>query len=205
MVNHFELQGDGVTTYGGRLRADGVPTSAIKGEPEGDAPSNDITTVSLTYADRDLAGGRLTAHLFHNDYEGVFGGGTFATFQDASLAAVGTLFDQSANHSEKRGFKLAYDRDVVSVPGFRFVAGLDGIRDETYQSLAQTGRLWVPETTFESLSPFLQTHQSLFDSRVNLAAGVRYEEANSTSATTRRSLTTVPGLWTAVATSTRHS
>lgn len=177
MVNHFELEGDGdyVTVAGSR--AHGIPTSAVRGEAEGIAPSNEVTTVSLTYSDRDLFGGLLTGQLYYNDYEGVFGGGTFSTFQDAAIAPVGTLFDQSANNSEKQGFKLAYDREVVAVPGFRFVAGLDGIRDQTYQSLVQTDRLWVPETTFESLAPFLQLHQAAFDDRLNLAAGVRYEDA----------------------------
>lgn len=177
MVNHFELEGDGdyVTVPGSR--ADGIPTSAIRGKAEGEPPMNDVTTVSLTYADQDLSGGRLTGQLFWNDYEGVFGGGTFATFQDVTIAPAGTLFDQSANNSEKRGFKLAYERTLAALPGFRYVAGLDGIRDETYQSLVQTDRLWVPETTFESLAPFVQLHQSLGDARVNLAAGVRYEDA----------------------------
>lgn len=177
MVNHFELEGDGdyITIAGSR--ADGVPTSVARGQPEGDTPMNDVTTVSLTYADEALFGGRLTGQFFWNDYEGVFGGGTFSTFQDASIAPIGTLFDQSANNSEKRGFKLAYERELTALPGFRYMAGLDGIRDETYQSLVQTGRLWVPVTTFESIAPFVQLHQSLWDARVHLAAGVRYEDA----------------------------
>ncbi|HWJ05547.1 MAG TPA: TonB-dependent receptor [Steroidobacteraceae bacterium] len=177
MANHFELEGDGdyVTIAGSR--ADGIPTSAVRGTPEGDTPMNEVTTVSLTYTDTDLFGGRLSGQLYYNDYEGVFGGGTFVNFQDASIAPVGTLFDQSANNSEKRGFKLAYDRGVERLDGFRYVLGLDGIRDETYQALVQTDRLWVPETAFESLAPFAQLHQALWDDRVNLAAGVRYEDA----------------------------
>jgi iron complex outermembrane receptor protein len=177
MANHFELEGDGdyVTVAGSR--ADGVPTSAVRGTPEGETPMNDVTTVSLTYTDTDLFGGRLTGQLFYNDYEGVFGGGAFPTFQDATIAPVGTLFDQSANNSEKQGFKFAYDRAVERLPGFRYMVGLDGIRDETYQDLVQTDRLWVPETTFESVAPFVQLHQALWDDRVNLAAGVRHEDA----------------------------
>ena len=177
MVNRFSLEGDGdyVTVPGSR--SDGVPTSAVRGRAEGDAPMNDVTTASLTYVDPAVLGGRLTGQLFWNDYEGVFGGGTFGTFQDAAIAPVGTLFDQSANNSEKRGFKFAYDRELVRVPGLRYVAGLDGIRDETFQSLVQTDRRWVPETTFESLAPFVQLHQALFDARVNVAAGLRHEDA----------------------------
>lgn len=177
MINRFELEGDGdyVTVAGSR--ADGIPTSAAKGSTPGEAPYNDVTTLSLTYTDTALLGGRLTAQAFYNDYEGVFGGGTFAVFQDPAIATPGTLFDQSANNSEKLGFKLAYDRAVAAVPGLRFVAGLDGIRDETYQELVLTDRLWVPETTFESLAPFLQLHQSLFGERLNLAAGLRREDA----------------------------
>lgn len=177
MLNRFELEGNGdyVTVAGSR--AQGIPTTAVKGTAAGEPPMNEVTTVSLTYSDHDLFGGRLTGQLFYNDYKGVFGGGTFGTFQDATIAPVGTLFDQSANNSRKRGFKAAYERKVERVPGFRYLLGLDGIRDRTDQSLVQTDRLWVPETTFESVAPFVQLHQGLWDERLNLAGGVRYENA----------------------------
>ena len=55
--------------------------------------------------------------------------------------------------------------------------GLDGLRDKTYQELVLTNRVWVPKTTYKSISPFLQAHQALWDDRIHLSAGVRQENA----------------------------
>jgi iron complex outermembrane receptor protein len=177
MANHFVLEGDNdyVTVNGSR--ALGRPTSAVRGRAPGEATSNEITSIAATYRDRDLLGGTLTATGFAHDYAGVFGGGSFSTFQDPAIAPVGTLFDQSANNSEKQGFKIDYAREFEALPGFRALVGVDGLKDKTYQELVLTGRNWVPETTYKSLSPFLQMHQSLADGRVHLSGGVRQENA----------------------------
>ena len=177
MANHFELEGDNdyVTVNGSR--AAGLTTTSIRGATQGEATSNEVTSISATYRDRDLLGGTLTVQAFAHDYAGVFGGGSFASFQDPAIAPVGTLFDQSANNSEKQGFKVDYERTFDALPGFRALVGLDGLRDKTYQELVLTGRNWVPETTYKSLSPFVQLHQSLAEGRVHLSAGVRQENA----------------------------
>lgn len=176
-VNRFDLEGDGdyVTVAGDR--ATGVPTTAVRGAAPGEQPSNAVTSAALTYTDRDLFGGVLRAQVFAHDYQGVFGGGSFPDFQDPRIAPVGTLFDQSANNSEKLGFKIDWQGQVPGLAGLKALVGLDGLRDRTYQELILTGRNWVPETAYESLSPFLQLNQSVLAGRLSLSAGVRRESA----------------------------
>lgn len=177
MANHFELQGDGDYVVVSGNRATGLPTSGWRGAQPGEPPRNKVSSVAVTYRDRELLGGTFSAQAYAHDYSGTFGGGREGTFQDPRIAPVGTLFDQSENNSEKLGFKLDYERAVEAVPGLKFLVGLDGIRDKTYQALIVTDRNWVPETTYESLAPFLQLRQALFDDRVHLSAGVRQENA----------------------------
>ncbi|MGZ9099079.1 MAG: TonB-dependent receptor, partial [Brevundimonas sp.] len=176
-INRFDLEGDGdyVTVAGNR--ATGLPTSAVRGQAPGEQPSNAVTSAALSFTDRALFGGVFRAQVFAHDYQGVFGGGTFADFQDPAIAPVGTLFDQSANNSEKLGFKVDWQGDVAGVTGLKALIGVDGLRDSTYQELILTGRNWVPETTYESLSPFLQLSQALLSDRLTLSAGVRHESA----------------------------
>ncbi|MBP8247264.1 MAG: TonB-dependent receptor [Phenylobacterium sp.] len=177
MVNHFALEGgdDYVLVVGNR--ATGLPASARPGVQPGLPTTNEVTSGAITYKDRDLFGGVLTAQGFAHDYHGVFGGSITGTFQDVRIAPVNTLFDQSANNSEKQGFKLDYERGFEALPGLKVLVGLDGLRDKTYQELVLTNRVWVPETTYKSLSPFLQAHQALWSDRIHLSAGVRQENA----------------------------
>lgn len=175
MVNSFNLEGhnDYVALAGDRTA--GIPTTAIEGSEPGDAAENDVLTASLTYTHDDLAGGNLTVQLFRRDFEAVYGGGTFGVFQDASIAPIGTLFDQSANNSNKTGLKLTWVREDFVHDGLTFAAGLDILKDETYQELIQTGRNWVPQTEFVSYGPFIQLEQALMDDRLLVSGGVRYE------------------------------
>ncbi|WP_428410097.1 TonB-dependent receptor [Hyphococcus sp.] len=177
MAQRFELEGDGDYVQVAGSRADNLPSTSIPGDPEGVIPTNEVKTVSLTYTDGDLFGGVLTAQVYYQDFESVFGGGVFGTFQDPAIDPTLTLFDQSSNNSEKKGARFSYEREVAAIPGFRFTAGFDALQDETYQELIATGRNWVPETKFTSLAPFLQLNQSLFDGRVHLSGGVRQEFA----------------------------
>ncbi|MEZ5996157.1 MAG: TonB-dependent receptor [Hyphomonadaceae bacterium] len=178
MAQHFELEGDGDYVLVPGSRAAGVPASAARGTTPGEFPTNEITTVSLTYEDSALFGGLFNGQLYYQDFSSVFGGGVFPTFQDPAIDPTLTLFDQSANNSTKLGFRLSYERQVQALPGFRVIAGLDGIQDETFQELILTGRNWVPETTFQSIAPFVQLHQSLLNDRLHLSGGVRRENAN---------------------------
>jgi iron complex outermembrane receptor protein len=63
-------------------------------------------------------------------------------------------------------------RNVAQGP-FDVTAGLDYLRDTTYQELAQTGRNWVPETTFNNWAPFVQTR--FVHDALTISGGVRYE------------------------------
>lgn len=177
MANHFELQGDGDYIVVNGNRATGLPTSGWRGAQPGEPPRNKVSSVAASYRDRELLGGAFQAQVYAHDYQGTFGGGREGTFQDPRIAPAGTLFDQSENNSEKLGFKLDYERGIEALPGFKFLVGLDGIKDKTYQALILTGRNWVPETTYESLAPFLQLRQALLEDRVHLSAGVRQENA----------------------------
>ncbi|MFM7348680.1 MAG: TonB-dependent receptor domain-containing protein [Erythrobacter sp.] len=53
--------------------------------------------------------------------------------------------------------------------------GTDLLNDHTVQVLAQTGRAWVPPTDYRSIAPFAQGNLALWDGKVRLAGGVRWE------------------------------
>ncbi|KCZ96018.1 TonB dependent receptor [Hyphomonas hirschiana VP5] len=177
MAQRFELEGDGDYVLVNGSRATDTPTTTIRGDQPGVIPTNTVLTTSLTYTDEDLLGGTLTSQAFYQDFESVFGGGSFATFQDPAIAPVGTLFDQSSNNSEKMGVRISYERTLDAVPGLNVRGGLDALNDQTYQELIVTGRNWVPETEFTSFAPFLQLNQALFGERVYISGGLRHEMA----------------------------
>ncbi|WP_114105053.1 TonB-dependent receptor [Hyphomonas sp. CACIAM 19H1] len=177
MAQHFELEGDGDYVLVNGSRATNTPTTTVRGQQEGIIPTNKVLTSSLTYTDQDVLGGTLTGQLFYQDFEAIYGGGSFASFQDPRIAPVGTLFDQSANNSEKKGLRVSYEREMDAVPGLRVMGGLDVLNDKTYQELVLTDRNWVPETEFTSYAPFLQLNQALWGERIHLSAGLRHEIA----------------------------
>jgi iron complex outermembrane receptor protein len=175
VANRFELKGDGdyLVLVGDRVR--GVPTTSIRGDQPGIPAANRVETVSLSLTDTDLAGGNLSAQVFFNRSRDTFGGDRSATFQDASLAPTGTLFDQSSNRSRKLGARISYERAVPWIEGLTSTVGVDTMRDRTAQLLIQTDRVWVPPTEFRSAAPFVQGNLALFDDKVRLAGGLRYE------------------------------
>ncbi|QIK95635.1 TonB-dependent receptor [Sphingomonas sp. HDW15A] len=175
VANRFSLEGNGnYLTVSGNRNTD-TPATTVKGDILGDAPSNRAELLSLSFTEEALAGGALTAQLFFSRTRDIFGGGTFATFQDPAIDPSGKLFDQSVNKSRKIGGKLTYERFVPGLEALTMTAGLDALSDRTAQTLAQTGREWVPETTFRSIAPFLQGNLKLIDGRLRLVGGLRYE------------------------------
>lgn len=170
VANRFELKGRG--RY---VAVPGFPTTSERGDPDGVAPSNRAELLSASLTQSDLWGGDLTAQLFFSRTRDIFGGSKAATFQDASIAPNGTLFDQSVNNSRKLGAKLGYERPVPGLDALTLTAGLDLLRDRTAQTLLATGRTWVPETSFSSVAPFVQANLKLLDGMVRLAGGARYE------------------------------
>ena len=173
--NYFELEGDGdYRVVAGDMLA-GIPATSESGQGEGDPTYNEAVNLSVAYSHDNLFGGELSLQGFYYDFYALYGGGTFPAFQDPAIAPAGTLFDQSALASEKYGTKLTYVRDNTLWQGLQLVAGIDYLRDKTYQELAQTGRLWVPEMIYKGWAPFVQLEQRLVDDRLRLSFGGRFE------------------------------
>lgn len=174
MINDFQLKGDGNwVSVPGDIDA-GVPTMSEPGEVEGIPPTNDVNTISLDYRAENFLTHSVHAQLFRQDFAATYGGGYYATFQDPAYGP--DLFDQSQNQSDKLGFKLTLARsDLAGLP-LHIVWGLDALRDETQQVLAQTGRAWVPPTRFENTAPFAQLEYTGIP-RLVVTAGVRRENS----------------------------
>lgn len=180
--SRFELKGDGdyVTVTGTALaptdgnRAARLPTTAYRGVVPGAPAANRVESLSASLTS-DVYGGALNAQVFFNRSRDTFGGDISATFQDARIAPLGTLFDQSSNRSRKLGARASYERAVPGIEGLTATAGLDALTDTTAQLLTATGRAWVPPTKFNSVAPFVQGNYALLDGKLRLAGGVRFE------------------------------
>ncbi|MGF1910945.1 TonB-dependent receptor [Vibrio kasasachensis] len=164
-LNYLTVSGD---------RDNGVPTSSIKGTPEGKAPFNEVQTVSLVYTDRDLSGMTLNVQTFFQDFTGRYGATQSGSFQDPGTPE--TIYDQSQNESQKIGAKFSISEDNLFDDTLKVTAGLDVLRDTTSQKLILTGRTYVPETTYDNYAPFLQLEFSPVE-QLTLQAGARYENA----------------------------
>ncbi|MFV0624290.1 TonB-dependent receptor [Sphingomonas sp. ac-8] len=175
IANRFKLNGNNHYVPVDGSRTLGIPATSRRGETLGQPSTGIAEMVSVSLTDGDLAGGAFTLQGFYNRTSDTFAGGTHATFQDARIAPVGTLFDQSRNVSRKLGGKVSYERAVPGLEALTLTAGFDALIDRTKQDLVQTGRIWVPQTDFRSLAPFGQANLKLFDGVVRLAGGVRYE------------------------------
>lgn len=176
MINRFDLEMDADFINVDGDRAAGIPTTAAPGSEPGDPAANEVTTVTVNYANTELFGGRFTGQVYIQDFAGTYGGGTFGIFQDPAFAPVGTLFDQSQNNSEKFGLRLtqAY-RGIFDTP-LNLIFGIDFLADETRQTLIQTGRNWVPETSFNNTAPFFQLDFEATD-WLSFTGGARFEIA----------------------------
>lgn len=172
-ATRFNLEGNGDWVQVAGNRATGLPTSSRRGDIQGEAASNRVETVNLTLTDTDLGGGNLVFQAFFNRSRDIFGGDISATFQDASIAPIGTLFDQSANRSRKLGARVSYERQFFDA--LNLTLGFDSMWDKTQQEMIATARYWVPPTTFRTLAPFGQANLKLFDGAVRVAGGARWE------------------------------
>jgi len=177
ILSRFKLAGDGDYLAMIGARATNTPSSSIRGKPPG-VPARGLTeSAAIAYTDDDLAGGHLVTQAFYNGTRDTFGSdpSPIATFQDARIAPVGTLFDQSENRSRKLGAKLSYERAFPGWEALTATAGLDILYDRTEQALIATDRVWVPPTDFRSIAPFVQANLALVGGKVRLAGGVRNE------------------------------
>lgn len=177
MGQRFLLQGDGDLIAVAGDRATGLPSTGAAGVVQGEAPENLAESLALTLTADDLAGGALRVRGFWNRTADIYGGGTFADFQDPAISPLGTLFDQSQNVSRKWGVNASWERGFGPL---NLVAGVDLLNDHTVQVLAQTGRAWVPPTDYRSIAPFAQGNLALWDGKLRLAGGVRWENVEIT-------------------------
>ena len=177
MASRFELRGNGNYVAVEGNRRTGLPTSARRGDPPGRSAASRTESVALSLTDPALADGNFASQIFWNRTRDTFGAeiAPIATFQDARIAPVGTLIDQSQNRSRKYGGRISYERAVPGVEALTAIVGFDALWDRTEQRLILTDRVWVPPTDFRSLAPFGQVNLALFDKVLRLAGGVRWE------------------------------
>ena len=177
IASRFELEGDGDYAPVAGDKLGGLPTSAEPGLPPGVPATNRTESVALSLTDTDLGGGNFVSQIYWNRSRDTFGGepNPIASFQDPTIAPVGTLFDQSQNRSRKIGGKLSYERAVPGFEALTLIAGFDALWDTTEQRLIATDRTWVPPSDFRSFAPFGQANLKLADGLVRLAGGARYE------------------------------
>ncbi|HBS83391.1 TonB-dependent receptor [Vreelandella alkaliphila] len=175
-LNHYNIEGHNNYVSVTGDRANGVVTTSERGTPEGDAPYNRVWTTGLSYDHYDLAGMRLSAQMFYQDYEALFGATNSATFQDPAIAPVGSFYDQSMASTSKFGTKVSLTKDDLLNDRLSLTGGFDTLFDETEQYLYQSDRTYVPPTEYTDLSPFIQAEFRPVDSLL-LSAGARYEYA----------------------------
>lgn len=177
IASRFKMadEGDYVAVAGNRQT--GIPTSATRGTPPGTPSASRTESVALSYTDTGLWGGNLVSQVFWNRTHDTFGAELVPndTFQDVRIAPFGTLIDQSENRSRKIGGKISYERAIPGLEALTTTLGFDVLTDRTEQRLILTNRTWVPPTDYRSLAPFAQANLALFDKRLRLAGGVRYE------------------------------
>jgi iron complex outermembrane receptor protein len=171
--NSYQLEGDGNYRLQPGDRARGLTTTSVRGAPVGNPIKNEVETGNLMLLVPELGGGSLSAQVFTQKFASSFGAGIFAAFQDASIAPVGTLVDQSEITADKTGIKAAYTRSDFLTAGLSLTLGLDVLHDTTNQRLAATGRLFVPNLELRNTAPFVQFEYEL--GRFTATAGLRSE------------------------------
>jgi iron complex outermembrane receptor protein len=176
-MNHYRIKSKMNYTAVPGNRGLGIPTTSIEATPPGTAPWNDVWTTSATYNHYDIAGMELSAMVFHQKFEGLFGADNSATFQDPRIAPNGTLYDQSRAVSAKTGSKVSLTNEDLFNKRLKVTAGFDTLFDEGKQDLYGTGRTYVPNSDYRNLSLFAQGEFKLHD-RLTLHGGVRREYAD---------------------------
>ena len=171
-ANRYQLESnDDYATVNGNI-ATGQLATSVRGDQEGEGARNRSTSLSLDYTDKSLGGGYFQAQLYWVDFEGLYGGSDWGDFWGDGRDLH--WFDQSQNTSEKVGGKFTWSRGNLFDQNLRVTLGLDIASDKTRQELVVSSLDWVPETTYESWSPFVQAEWWVIDN-VMLTGGVRHE------------------------------
>ncbi len=155
----------------------GIPSTSAEGTPPGKPACNDVWTSSLSYSHSNLAGMELSAMVFNQEFEGLFGADNSATFQDVTIAPRGALFDQSRAVASKYGSKVGLTKSSLLDGRLKLTLGFDTLVDEGKQDMYLTGRTFVPESKYRNVSLFTQGEYKLFE-QLTLHAGVRKENAD---------------------------
>ncbi|WP_019529225.1 TonB-dependent receptor [Dasania marina] len=173
-ANRYKISGNNDWTSVPGNVAEGIATTAIEQDMQGDAPSNEVTLFSLNYSNDDILGHQLRVQAFNQDFSGTYGGGVFSSFQDPAYGS--DIFDQSQNNSEKYGLKITAIKDQVAGLPLNLVYGIDFFSDSTYQQLVQTSRKWVPDTEYQNYAPYLQMEFTGIE-QLTVTAGIRHEKS----------------------------
>ena len=176
-INRYKIKSKANYTGVAGNRQLGIPSTSIEGTPPGTPAWNDVWTSSITYNHYDLAGMELSAMVFNQEFEGLFGADNSATFQDVAIAPRGTLFDQSRSVASKFGSKVGLTKSDLLNGRLKVTAGFDTLIDEGKQDMYGTGRTFVPESKYRNLSLFTQGEYKLLDN-LTLHGGVRKEDAD---------------------------
>lgn len=176
MVNRYEVENKNNWISVPGDASEGIPSSAVKGDINGEGASNKVTALSLNYTNDDFFTQKLRVQLFSQDFAGTYGAEAvpLATFQDPAYGP--NLIDQSQNNSEKLGAKITLVKNQLGNLPVNLVYGVDLIQDETWQQLIQTGRAWVPPSEYKNTAPYLQGEFTGID-KLTLTTGVRYEKS----------------------------
>lgn len=156
MFNQFTAHGfeDWVDVPGDRARE--LPASSKPGRLDYQPLYNRSRSASLSWSHADLAQGQAQLQLFAQRFAARYSGGVIATFQDAAIAPLNTLVDQSQIEARKWGLRASWVRQDLWTPGLELTLGLDVLDDVSQQDLTLTGRAWVPPLKFRSTAPFAQ-------------------------------------------------
>lgn len=175
----FKLKGKNNYHYVAGSRALGIPDTAEPGpqlvggidvlRPD----FNDFKQAALSYSNKDLFGGTLSATAYIARQAMRFPGDNGADRQDPLIAPIGTLVDQSEVLSKKYGLRTSYAKDDFLVEGLEVRLGIDAVHDQTQQRLALTDRVWVPPMNYTSFGPYMQL--SLDVGPVTVSGGLRHE------------------------------
>ena len=171
-------------------RALGLTDTSVRGKtPGGQTEFNEFNQSILTYTHANLLGGALNLHAYRADQHTRFLSECGTTDclplksdnsnlnrgkQDARIAALGTLVEQSEIQSQKRGVRTNWSTDhLAGINDLELNAGVDVVQDTAQQRLALTDRLWVPPMKYKSTAPFAQLSYNA--GPVTVSAGVRHE------------------------------
>ncbi len=161
-VNYYDFKQDmeyvRVAGEVGRQKATAEPAEEVRGKD----PGTQNLVATLTYAHADVAGSRVEARAYLQDYETRFG---YYTYYPGG--------GQPYVRSTKFGARLDVETPVPLTPGAALRWGLDLLRDETAQPLVD-GRVYVPPITQVSAAPFAQLKLPIGE-RFVLRGGARYE------------------------------